>query len=408
MPIETPLFLLAIFLPLLCSPLFFWLPKGCKPYLGWIGSTIPFTSALLLYYSVFSQDEEIKHIVAIASYFSPLHLQLSFLADGLSLFFAFLVTLMGGLVFIYANDYMLKEEEEGSLSVFYAALSAFITFMLGALLSNDLLLQFTFWELTGACSFLLIGYHYHHSKAIQAAKGAFLLTSFADLGLLAGLILLGLSAGTFSWEEILIKNSEGFALPLKELTFLLLFMGIIGKSAQFPFHFWLPGAMCAPTPVSSYLHAATMVKLGVFLTARISPLFSSLELWFPLLTILCFSTMILGGIFSLLSHDLKAILAWATVSQLGFFIGFYGLENPHSVSKEFIHILNHALYKGALFMLVGIVSYSTKERDVRRLGGLFSLLPLTGVAFLIACASMAGIPGTTGFISKELIVSELL
>jgi len=409
MSITSLLLTLAIFFPLLCSPFFFLLEKVCKRYMGWIGSVIPLISALLVYFTVFSRDGEIRQVLTIAPYFSPLNLHISFLVDGLSLFFAFLVTLIGILVFIYANDYMLEEEESGGgLGEFYAVLCAFITCMLGTVFANDLLLQFTFWELTGVCSFLLIGYHYHLSKTVQAAKGAFLLTSFTDLGLFAGLLVLGFAVNTFSWGEILAFEGQGISIPVKNTAFLLIFMGILGKSAQIPFHFWLPSAMCAPTPVSSYLHAATMVKLGIFLTARIYPFFVDLDIWFPVITILCFSTMILGGIFSLLSHDLKAILAWATVSQLGFFIGFYGLGNIEGVSYDFLHIFNHALYKGALFMLVGVIYHATKERDVRRLGGLLPVLPLTGTAFFIACASMAGIPGTTGFLSKELLITELV
>jgi multisubunit Na+/H+ antiporter MnhB subunit len=190
--------------------------------------------------------------------------------------------------------------------------------------------------------------------------------------------------------------------------FLLIMIGAFGKSAQFPFHFWLPAAMAAPTPVSAYLHSATMVKMGIFLTARIFPIFSEHPWWFPLITSVCFSTMLLGAWLALRSNDLKAILAYSTISQLGFLMGFYGLGSSIGVRFDFVHILNHVFYKGCLFMVAGIVDHCAGTRDVRRLGGLAKVMPLTAFAGLVGAAALAGFPLTTGFISKEIILADLV
>jgi NADH:ubiquinone oxidoreductase subunit 4 (subunit M) len=187
----------------------------------------------------------------------------------------------------------------------------------------------------------------------------------------------------------------------------LMLVGAFGKSAQFPLHFWLPNAMTAPTPVSAYLHSATMVKLGVFLVARLYPLFVGHEYWMPLLTVIAFTTMALGAVLALLSHDLKTILAYSTVSQLGYLIGYYGLGPANGVEYDYLHILNHVFYKGCLFMVVGIVAHAAGIRDIRELGGLFRRMPLLGVTTLIAAATMAGVPGTTGFLSKEMMLKEI-
>ncbi|HMP84092.1 MAG TPA: proton-conducting transporter membrane subunit, partial [Verrucomicrobiota bacterium] len=214
--------------------------------------------------------------------------------------------------------------------------------------------------------------------------------------------------GTYSFAEI-VSGGLPFAEHKTWLTvaMALIVIGAFGKSAQFPLHFWLPNAMAAPTPVSAYLHSATMVKLGVFLCARIYPLFVENDLWAPLLSVIAFTTMLLGAVLALLSHDLKAILAFSTVSQLGYLIGYYGLGPAKGVDYDYLHILNHVFYKGGLFMIVGIVAHAAGIRDIRQLGGLFKRMPLLGVATLIATATMAGVIGTTGFLSKEVMLKEI-
>lgn len=336
-----------------------------------------------------------------------LGINVTFITDGLSLFFGILVAGMGILVTWYAQYYM--DPNDPHLGRFYACLMFFMGAMLGTVFSSNLMILFFFWELTGVASFLLIGYWHPEPGAWKGARMALLVTGFTSLALLAGIIMLDLLTGTFEWhlmatQGISFREHVEWSYPI----IICFLIGIFGKSAQFPFYFWLPNAMVAPTPVSAYLHAATMVKLGVFLTARMYPLFASHEIWFYMLTTFSFITLLLGAILSLLSNDLKAILAYATVSQLGFFLGFYGIGGEEGIEYDYVHILNHALYKGSLFMLVGIVDHATGIRDVRKLGGLWKKLPLTSLIFLIAAAAMAGIPGTTGFLSKELILVDII
>jgi multisubunit Na+/H+ antiporter MnhB subunit len=217
-----------------------------------------------------------------------------------------------------------------------------------------------------------------------------------------------MAAGTFEITE-LAGRAEGLAdSGAFQAGFILILIGAFGKSAQFPFHYWLPNAMSAPTPVSAYLHSATMVKLGVFLIARLLPVFHSLESWAPVLILIGFVTFLIGALFALLSHKLKAILAYSTVSQLGFLVGFYGMTPPDGAHWDLLHIANHVLYKGALFMVVGIIDHSTGIKDIRELGGLRKRLPLLFAITLICAASMAGVIGTTGFLSKEYMLKEKL
>ncbi len=336
-----------------------------------------------------------------------LRINLSFLVDGLSLFFGILVTGMGALVNFYSNFYM--DHTKKGIGRFYCCMTFFMGTMLGTVFADDLMLVYIFWELTGLISFLLIGFHRNEIKASLNARLALLVTFLTGMFLFIGIILIGILDETFQWTDIIAKgiNFSGhdfWAYPI--IIFFLI--GIFGKSAQLPFHFWLPRAMVAPTPVSAYLHAATMVKLGIYLTARMYPLFVTIEGWFPMVTSVCYATMLFGAVLSLLSNNLKELLAYATISQLGFFLGFYGIGGPEGVQYDFFHIFNHALYKGSLFMLAGIITMSTGIRDIRYLGGLWKKLPITACAFFLATAAMAGVPGTTGFLSKELILTDLL
>jgi NADH:ubiquinone oxidoreductase subunit 5 (subunit L)/multisubunit Na+/H+ antiporter MnhA subunit/multisubunit Na+/H+ antiporter MnhB subunit len=301
------------------------------------------------------------------------------------------------------------ERDDSYLTRFYIYLNLFTSAMLGCVFADNLLVMFIFWELTGVTSFLLIGYFFTDTSSLLSARLVFLVTSLTSLFLLVGILIIGSLNNTFLWTEIVTRGVNYENHHFWQTACILCFMiAIFGKSAQIPFHFWLPNAMCAPTPISAYLHSATLVKLGVFLTARMYPLFVTSKIWFPLVVSVCLSTMLVGAILSLLSNDLKMILAYATVSQLGFFISIYGMGDVSGVTYDFVHILNHAFYKGSLFMLVGIISHATGIRDIRKLGGLFRDLPATSAIFFIATLAMAGVPGTTGFISKELIINDLL
>lgn len=396
----------AIFFPMLFSPLFFYLKSKFPRYLGFIALFVSLTSLISIIFAGQVSGWNEPQVITIP-WVPSLGINLTFITDGLSLFFGILVTAMGILVTWYAQYYM--DPKDPHLGRFYACLMFFMGAMLGTVFSSNLMILFFFWELTGVASFLLIGYWHPEPGAWKGARMALLVTGLTSLALLAGIIMLDILTGTFEWhlmaaQGISFQEHAKWSYPI----IICFLIGIFGKSAQFPFYFWLPNAMVAPTPVSAYLHAATMVKLGVFLTARMYPLFASHEIWFYMLTTFSFITLLLGAILSLLSNDLKAILAYATVSQLGFFLGFYGIGGEEGIEYDYVHILNHALYKGSLFMLVGIVDHATGIRDVRKLGGLWKKLPLTSFIFLIAAAAMAGIPGTTGFLSKELILFDII
>jgi len=333
-----------------------------------------------------------------------LGLELSFLVDGLSIFFAFVVTGMGVLVMLYGRGYMDAHAENHGR--FYAYLLLFMGAMVGTVMAGNLLLLFVFWELTGLTSFLLIGFLHGKEKSRAGARMALLVTGGTALVMLAGVALSAEVWGTLDLVEILKGPPEG-AGALVSVVFVLLTVGALGKSAQFPFHFWLPNAMAAPTPVSAYLHSATMVKLGVFFVARVFPGFSNQPEWVPLLMGLGLGTALLAAVLALLSHDLKAILAQSTVLQLGLLIAFYGMGGA-VVKGDVLHVANHVFYKGALFMVAGLIDHAAHGRDIRLLGGLMQRIPWVGVCALIVTASMAGLPLTLGFVSKEYFLKDLM
>jgi len=395
------LILLAITLPFLFVPVLWAAGRSLGARVGWLALAAPVASTALILLALSDAESGGRSIVELP-WIPSLDLNLTFLVDGLSLFFGLIVSGMGVLVFFYATHYLDDHAEHHGR--FYAYLALFMGAMLGTVFAGNLLLLFVFWELTGIASFLLIGFFHQSEVSRSGARMALLVTGSTGLAMLAGVALIGTGTGTYDLAVLLDSPLDGMAKESVNLAFVLFALGAFGKSAQFPFHFWLPNAMAAPTPVSAYLHSATMVKLGVFLVARIFPIFRDSDLWGPLLISVCFGTMLLGAIFALLSHDLKAILAYSTVSQLGFLIGFYGMSPREGAAGDFLHILSHVFYKGCLFMVVGIIDHSTGIRDVRRLGGLRTHLPWLTVVTVIAAASMAGVPGTLGFISKEYML----
>lgn len=397
--------LLALGLPLLGSPLLVLAGRKLGPRVGWLALAFPLisTGALL----ALAANIDLPGRVVIERPWVPsLGLNLSFLVDGLSVFFGLVVSGMGCLIVFYAILYLGHDHEH--LGRFYCYLVLFMGAMLGTVFANHLVLLFIFWELTGVASFLLIGFLHGEAGSRIGARQALLVTASTGLAMFVGLVLIQQVTGTASLADLL-ANKLPWAQhgPALTVAMVLVLVGAFGKSAQFPFHFWLPNAMAAPTPVSAYLHSATMVKLGVFLVARFYPLFIEHPWWAPLLTVIAFTTMALGAVLALLSHDLKAILAFSTVSQLGYLIGYYGLGPANGVEYDYLHILNHVFYKGALFMIAGIVAHAAGIRDIRQLGGLFRRMPLLGITTLVAAATMAGIPGTTGFLSKEMMLKEI-
>ncbi len=391
-------FVLAPFLPALSAKL------GAK--VGWVALLAPVTS----FFAAFQlwRLPEAERAVALTYEWAPLlGANLSFLPDGLGLLYALIVSGVGVCVVFYAACY-LDDHHYRDHGKFYCYLLLFMGAMFATVLSSNLMVLFVAWELTGLTSFLLIGFLHEKHESQRGARMALLTTGITGLALLVGVVLLRVVYGTYDITEILASAPRPGTEGLLTMAFFCCFIGIAGKSAQFPFHYWLPNAMAAPTPVSAYLHSATMVKLGVFLTARMLPIFNDLELWTPLLTTVGFGTLLLGAVFALLSQDLKGVLAYTTVAQLGLLIGYYGLHaQGYAVKWDALHILNHVFYKACLFMVVGIIDHSTGTRDLRKLGGLAKMMPLTALAAALGLAALAGLPPTTGFLSKEMLLKTL-
>jgi multicomponent Na+:H+ antiporter subunit A len=317
--------------------------------------------------------------------------------DGLSLLFAILVLAIGAVVMLYSARYLSPDARHAR---FYTLLTLFAASMLGLVLAGDVMVLFVFWELTSVTSFLLIGGR-GGGEARSAAMRAFLVTGLGGLALFAGLVLMSITAGTGDMSRILADPGVVAGSSLAPLILALVLAGAFTKSAQFPFHFWLPGAMVAPTPVSTYLHAATMVKAGVYLVARMTPLFAYGGPWRTIIVLVGLVTAIVGASLALKQYDLKALLAYSTVSQLGFLMALAGVGTSAALAAMAAHVLAHALYKATLFMVVGIIDREAGSRDIRQLTGLRKAMPLTAAATGLAALSMAGFPPFLGFVSKE-------
>jgi multicomponent K+:H+ antiporter subunit A len=364
-----------------------------------VGASSLLALVLLLTYAPAVYDGEVvrEHV----DWLPRIGLGFSFFVDGLGLFFATLILGIGLLIIVYARYYLPKRDPMGR---FYAYLLLFQSAMLGVALSDNILLLLVFWELTSLSSFLLIGYWRHLPEGRQGARMALIVTGGGGLLLIAGMLLLGDIAGTYEISGILQRGDAIRAHPLYVPMLLLILGGAFTKSAQFPFHFWLPHAMAAPTPVSAYLHSATMVKAGVFLLARLWPVLAGTDVWFLIVTPVGLVTMLVAAWIAFFKHDLKALLAFSTVSHLGMMVMLLGIGTPLAAVAAVFHILNHATFKAALFMSAGIVDHEAGTRDVRRLGGLLWLMPVSGTLALLAAGSMAGLPLLNGFLSKEMML----
>jgi multicomponent K+:H+ antiporter subunit A len=332
-----------------------------------------------------------------------LGLNLTLMVDPLGLMFAGLILGIGLLVVIFGHFYLYAGEATGR---FFASLMLFQGAMLGIVVAGNVLLLLVFWELTSLASFLLIGFWQHKAEARQGARMALAVTGGGGLALIGGMVLLGLIAGSFDLATILERGDVVRASALYPVALILILLGCFTKSAQFPFHFWLPHAMAAPTPVSAYLHSATMVKAGVFLLARLWPVLAGTELYTGIVTSVGLVTMVFGAVVALFRHDLKSILAYSTISQLGLLVMLLGFSLEAAALAAALHILNHAAFKAALFMSAGIVEHESGTRDIRRLGGLAKVMPITALVATLAAASMAGLPPLGGFISKELMLYQ--
>jgi multicomponent K+:H+ antiporter subunit A len=332
-----------------------------------------------------------------------LGLNVNFMLDGLGLLFAGLILGIGLLIIIYARFYLSSSDPMGQ---FYTYLLLFQGAMVGIVLSDNILLLLIFWELTSLSSFLLIGYWKHLPEGRQGARMALAVTGSGGLAMIAGMLILGNIVGSYDLSVILQNKDAIQASPWYLPALILILLGCFTKSAQFPFHFWLPHAMAAPTPVSAYLHSATMVKAGIFLMARMWPVLAGTEAWFLIVTTAGLITMLIGAKVALFKDDLKGLLAYSTVSHLGLITMLLGLGTKAAATVAIFHIINHATFKAALFMTAGIIDHEAHTRDLRRLGGLRTLMPVVFVIAFIASLSMAGLPPFNGFLSKELMLEQ--
>jgi multicomponent Na+:H+ antiporter subunit A len=375
------------------------------PFAGWVGGRrvgsallVAIPASLTGYFAYTFWVISRSGPFSVTALWAPaLNLSLSFRFDGLSVLFAVLITAVGTLIVIYARKYL---ESHPYLARFHVALFAFMGSMLGLVLSDNVILLFVFWELTGFTSYLLIGFEHDRAEARRAATQALIVTGGGGLALLAAGILLIQAAGTPLLSDLM--SSGGLAgHPLYVGIVVLVLIAAFTKSAQFPFHFWLPNAMQAPTPVSAYLHSATMVKAGVYLVARMTPILGGAPIWAATITVFAVVTMVVGAIRALLETDLKRVLAYSTISALGILMLLFGIGSAQAVTAGFAYLLAHACYKGALFLVAGAVEHETGTRDVALLGGLRRMMPRTAIGAALAAGSMAGIPLFSGFIAKE-------
>jgi multicomponent Na+:H+ antiporter subunit A len=324
--------------------------------------------------------------------------------DAFALLMVALVSGIGVLVFVYSYGYFSKPRRD--LGKFAGSLIAFSGAMLGLVLSDNLLVLFVFWELTSITSYLLIGFEDRKPEAREAALQALLTTGSGGLALLGGIVLVGQAAGTYELSQLAATPPD--ASPAVATGLVLMLIGAFTKSAQAPFHTWLPGAMAAPTPVSAYLHSATMVKAGVYLIARLAPIFAAVAPWRPMIVAVGITTMLIGAYRALRQTDLKLVLAYGTISQLGFLVTLFGLGTDWSLYAGTAMILAHGIFKACLFMVVGVIDKKAGSRDLRVLPNLWGPMPVLVAAGAIAAASMAGIPPLFGFISKEAALEALL
>ncbi len=412
----TLLLPLLLSLPFLGALLFWFSPKSSNALPRLLALAI--TTLCLICLGVLTANWNVAEPTSFAvPWVSSLGLELGLWLDGPALFYAWLVLGIGWLVFWYSGYYM---EPSDSPWRFYGVMVFFMGAMLGVVLSRNILMMFVFWELTSISSFLLIGHWNHKAAAREGALRALVTTAGGGLCLLAGIAMVGWilwDSGqpmNLDWDSLWANRSLIVQHPGSGVALVLFLLGAFTKSAQFPFQYWLPGAMEAPTPVSAYLHAATMVKAGIYLLGRLYPLFGDHSLWLLLVPTVGVITMLFGGFMAILSKDLKQLLAHSTVSQLGLLTAYYGFgykltnDPDHLLPMDLLLVASHAFFKGALFMLVGVIDHALHTRDYRRMGGLIKTMPVTAVLTIIGCLSMAGVPLTFGFVAKELFLHAAL
>jgi len=370
-----------------------------KGLTGWVMALLP-AVLFILFLQYVAPVAAGTPLTETRPWLAALDAALTFRLDGLSLVFALLITGIGAFIIIYACAYLGEHPHRGR---FLAILSMFMGSMLGLVLADNIVALFIFWELTSLTSFMLIGFDYGRGPSRRAAIQALVITGGGGLVLMAGLITMAATGGSWDLSGIIAQGDALRDSTLYTVILVLVLVGTFTKSAQVPFHFWLPNAMEAPTPVSAYLHSATMVKAGVYLLMRLSPALGGTEAWYYALTIFGGATLLTGGILSLAHNDLKRILAYTTLASLGLLVMLTGIGSEAAIVAAALYLVAHALFKGALFMVAGAVDHETGTRNVTHLGGLRHAMPLTFITALIAGASMAGLPPLVGFLAKEAI-----
>ncbi|MCG6943211.1 MAG: monovalent cation/H+ antiporter subunit A [Thiohalocapsa sp.] len=393
---------LVVLIPLLGAPLAAWVSRFGRLHAAWMAGVL----AALALAALIPSKPAVFHgetLVQQLAWLPDLGLNLAFRLDGLGMLFAILILVIGLLVILYARYYLSESDSTGR---FYAYLLLFMGSMMGVVLSENILLLLMFWEMTSLSSFLLISYWQQRSDARNGARMALTITGLGGLAMLGGFLLLGRIAGSYDLSAILAQGDAIRAHPLYTPMLVLILLGAFTKSAQFPFHFWLPQAMAAPTPVSAYLHSATLVKAGVFLLARLFPVLSGTHAWSYLVMGLGLTTLLMGAYFALFKHDLKGLLAYSTISHLGLITLLFGIGTPLAAVAAVFHIINHATFKASLFMAAGIIDHECGTRDMRLINGLWRYMPYTATLAIVAALSMAGVPLFNGFLSKEMFFGE--
>jgi multicomponent K+:H+ antiporter subunit A len=399
MPAEI-LLLALICLPFLGALLASWLPTHARNAAAALAGTVTVAGLVCV---VLLFGASLDGVRADIAWLPSLGVNLVFRLDGLSWLFALLVVGIGALIVLYARYYMAAEDP---VPRFYSFLLAFMGAMLGIVTSGNIIQLVVFWEVTALFSFLLIGYWHQSPNAREGAVMALTTTVAGGLCLLVGMLLLGQIAGSYDLDAVLAAGDRIRAHRLYLPTLILILIGAFTKSAQFPFHFWLPHAMAAPTPVSAYLHSATLVKAGVFLMILLWPVMSGTDAWYAIVGGAGMATLLIGAFAAIYQHDLKGLLAYSTISHLGLITLLLGLGSPLAAVAAIFHTVNHATFKASLFMAAGVIDHETGARDMRKLGGLFRFMPITASLAMVAAAAMAGVPLLNGFLSKEMFLAE--
>jgi len=394
--------ILILALPFLGSLCAAFLPSNARNAEAWLAGLVSLACAVL----VILQFPDVRAggvVHAVVSWAPSLGLDFTLRMDGYAWLFALIVSVMGMLVVLYARYYMSPDDP---VPRFFSFFQAFMGAMLGIVLSGNLIQMVLFWELTSLSSFMLIAYWHHRADARRGARMALTVTAAGGLCLLAGVLLIGHVVGSYDLDDVLASGNLIREHQWYTAILVLVALGALTKSAQFPFHFWLPHAMAAPTPVSAYLHSATMVKAGVFLLARFWPVLSGTEEWFWIIGCSGMLALVIGAYAAIFQRDMKGVLAYSTISHLGLITLLLGMNSTLALVAAIFHMVNHATFKASLFMAAGIVDHETGTRDMTRLSGLRKAMPITATLATIAAAAMAGVPLLNGFISKEMFFAE--